>query len=67
MNLILFTALDEPHGVSDDPWSTRCGRPIGKGAQVVTPNQALVHLDDRRCKTCFPHHVPHRLKGIGRG
>lgn len=67
MNLILFTPLDDPHANSDDPWSTKCGRPIGPGAQVISLNQALVFLDDRRCPVCFPRYVQNQLKGISRG
>lgn len=60
---MLFAALyirwpsDDPHTASQiRPGQAKCGVPL-TGSKEITENQTLVHLDDRRCPRCFPHHT----------
>lgn len=67
---LLFEALyirwpsDDPHKLSDiRPEQAKCGVPLA-GAKEITEAQALVHLQDRRCPACFPHHTQQQGRNV---
>jgi hypothetical protein len=57
--LYIASPADRPHGESDLPGLTVCGKNLA-GMEPISESQALVFLGDARCHGCFPGHAQSR-------